>query len=1432
MADTGAGITIVSADFVRRAGLMPSLRNLKLKLRKKIRLPDGKTLTPLGVVDLPMMIQLMLSCEGIGWVHWERVFTFQDVWVVDLGENSPRDLYISWRDWGFTPGRKAHSPLADLAQQVLEKGARFVDSPRVPDADAPQLLRITPNTMEKFPLMVLAMHHSYRAVYGPTWKEHCSLGPGAPPMAARPDLTPADEPALVSSLQVTGDDGHPPTMSKEQLDEWEARIRARIGKRMRHTPAADTLVAGLLDRIKVFQPLISSECTEVIDFELVETPREVSFRVKPNKRTSMDVYATELGRWESRGIARKVPWSTPSYGFAIMVPKPGGKWRLTMNSSGINPATARFDPDGGYMPESMIQEAMSAGYCRWATKLDMAEAFLTMKLGKTAQELSVFTTPLGKYQWLHGYFGWHSFPAYFQKLVMERVVLPVAEEFTDAKLLAWIDDLGAAAESPERVVEVTLRMIDIMLTFGGRLSLDKCDFLVDRYEWCGVQVDLATNQWRADPARTDSLRDTPIPKDRTALQQVLGILRYYYHVVHDHKAQRNHIAKLCELDKPHMEVAKKWTEHHTRAMKAAFDAVCHGDWLMVYDPTQPIYVSTDASGQHGYCIVANQYERGTGKPRPVAYISKGWESTQLKGWTAQVKECYAQRQAVCNILPKYFPLAKVVLLCDNMNLSYERESEDPRVTRWKLDIKCAEVDIVAKLHFPGVRNNIADYGSRSVHANPHAVLSEEDAFESNFFAYSLTRRKDGGGKRKPPAPGRPTGKSGPASTKGVSTEPAKPARGKRAKAPMGEPPKPVEDPATEPKGRKRATKAAPKEPAQPAKALTATGKGRKQKAVASPAKPAAVATDALSRPSAAHATDGKRTVGPDPSGHTGTGRPTPGPKPRLETDQQAMQRLSLEAIAAKSRATVTTSPLGLAENGVDFDESTASAPSVVPGHYPAAPLVKTIIEAQQAAPAHEREEWKGVRYSTVKIDGSEAMLYKSRLLIPASEHAKPLRDALLRGAHDENYHYAGAERMVAMLRDHARVYWRGLPKDCSEYVNTCVRCKFAKSQHTKQLVGTLTPTVPPYVHHTWYVDVKGPMPNKSGSLLVIVEALTRYVRLRYLNNDTAKELIEEMNEAVWANGTAPVVIRSDGGANFRSAEFEEWCKQRGITNTRGYAHHSQGQGKVETKIRSIASSIIATLGHRAPTLWLKGTMIQELEYTINSTICEPIGGSPFWAMHGFEPRTRLSASVDWCSPTLGADLLGDSKADINDLSNILAAYHSAIHSIQGRLPIATTVAQALTKRKWDATRVPSACKVGDTVLIHQVAPNKLLPHYIGPFKITRVLPGGNFVKARDIIAHPDIPDFAVESKPVHVSRLLHINDARLNVTDMVDFNCEEGSYALESILEHKLMSDGKYHFHCKWYSVDVPTWVPVDNIKSTRQYSEYVTRHGITEPPK
>jgi Integrase zinc binding domain len=121
-----------------------------------------------------------------------------------------------------------------------------------------------------------------------------------------------------------------------------------------------------------------------------------------------------------------------------------------------------------------------------------------------------------------------------------------------------------------------------------------------------------------------------------------------------------------------------------------------------------------------------------------------------------------------------------------------------------------------------------------------------------------------------------------------------------------------------------------------------------------------------------------------------------------------------------------------------------------------------------------------------------------------------LRNSLLFLCHDDADHLTGSSRMIYALIQQCRVHWRGLHADVAHYIASCFRCQFAKAaKHKPSLTGTVNPTMAPRPHHTWYLDLKGAMPKETGYILVIVEAVSRYVLLRKCNDATSTEVCLE-----------------------------------------------------------------------------------------------------------------------------------------------------------------------------------------------------------------------------------------------------------------------------------------------------------------------------------
>ena len=198
-----------------------------------------------------------------------------------------------------------------------------------------------------------------------------------------------------------------------------------------------------------------------------------------------------------------------------------------------------------------------------------------------------------------------------------------------------------------------------------------------------------------------------------------------------------------------------------------------------------------------------------------------------------------------------------------------------------------------------------------------------------------------------------------------------------------------------------------------------------------------------------------------------------------------------------------------------------------------------------------------------------------------------------------------------------------------------------------------------------------------------------------------------------------------------------------------------------------------------------------------------------------------SMTTNWGSMTLGLE-----GVSFEDYNNMIAAHHEQIHKVQGRVGLATTLAQAITRRTWEATHDASDFRVGDWVIKHQSATNRLLPHFIGPFRVTEVLPGDNLVRLAHYLSPTTVED------PVHIARLLHYNMDRTTPLELAQFQLGEGSAVVEAVLGHRSLESGAIEYEIKWLGHPIPLWTRSSELSKVIKVIEYCRVNGLAPPGK
>jgi hypothetical protein len=215
--------------------------------------------------------------------------------------------------------------------------------------------------------------------------------------------------------------------------------------------------------------------------------------------------------------------------------------------------------------------------------------------------------------------------------------------------------------------------------------------------------------------------------------------------------------------------------------------------------------------------------------------------------------------------------------------------------------------------------------------------------------------------------------------------------------------------------------------------------------------------------------------------------------------------------------------------------------------------------------------------------------------------------------------------------------------------------------------------------------------------------------------------------------------------------------------------------------------------------------------------------SPYQVLSGSIPRTELTGKVDWTTPNFGEEVFGIKDWSYDDYADIVARHHEHINAVQARAQLASSVAQMLTKRKFDAYRSAGDFKVGEDVLVLRPAPNRMLPNFVGPYCITWVSEDGNFVRGKHCL------DEEGETGRIHVSRLLHFDASRKDDRDVGDFYTRQGEYIVEKVLEHRETAAGTLEFHIKWFGYEDTTWEDVHGWKVT-EVIKYCEDKGLPPP--
>jgi len=362
------------------------------------------------------------------------------------------------------------------------------------------------------------------------------------------------------------------------------------------------------------------------------------------------------------------------------------------------------------------------------------------------------------------------------------------------------------------------------------------------------------------------------------------------------------------------------------------------------------------------------------------------------------------------------------------------------------------------------------------------------------------------------------------------------------------------------------------------------------------------------------------------------------------------------------------------------------------------------IRAQYA-----QDPWFKSKRKTKNLELRDGLWWKKGVIcVP---NARALKDEILREAHSTPLGgHVGVDRTLHNLK--RCFWWKNMTRDTYEFVRSCDDCQRNKSS-TQKPWGLLKPLrIPLRRWQSVSIDFIVKLPRTASghtAVLVIVDRLSKMVHFVPTTSDVTSAEFAQLflNNVVRLHGL-PTEIVSDRGSQFISQFWKKLCEKLGIKRAMSTAFHPQSDGQTERMNRVLEEMLRHYI---SPTCDDWDEFLFAAEFAVNNTVNASTKFTPFYMNYGEHPLTPMSVEIPITNR-------------VNDAEVIAARISDMVKRARQHL----LDAQSRQKKYADQKRRPCTLKVGDEVLLStknielKVQKNtKLLPRFVGPFKITRAV---------------------------------------------------------------------------------------------------------------
>ena len=202
--------------------------------------------------------------------------------------------------------------------------------------------------------------------------------------------------------------------------------------------------------------------------------------------------------------------------------------------------------------------------------------------------------------------------------------------------------------------------------------------------------------------------------------------------------------------------------------------------------------------------------------------------------------------------------------------------------------------------------------------------------------------------------------------------------------------------------------------------------------------------------------------------------------------------------------------------------------------------------------------WSARHHLTVDRD---IVLKGERIVVPKALRAQVLAD--LHAAHQ------GFVRSKSRARQ--TVYWPNITKDIEQHVRACDTCRLRlPSQPSEPPLNDHAPQLP-------FDSVSADLFQCQGQhFIVYVDRLTGWPCVARLGHSTTSHAVIIALRRWFPDIGVPAVLMTDGGPQFSSRKFAEYCQRWGIDHISSSPHYPQSNGHAEVGVKAMKTLIVKT----------------------------------------------------------------------------------------------------------------------------------------------------------------------------------------------------------------------------------------------------------------